>query len=91
MSTQQTIAELEKQIAALKAQIPQVKIGANADGKGGLTVKIGEKGTLNVYGLGRFPVCLYVTQAAKLNELMNSESFKQFVAANMSKLSIKES
>lgn len=82
MSTQQTIADLQKQIEALKATIPQSKVGD-------LTVKIGEKGTINVYGLGRFPVCLYATQAVKLNELMNSQGFKEFIAANADKLSFK--
>ena len=85
MTTQTTaerIKQLQAEMEALKATIPQAKVGE-------LTVKIGEKGTINVYGLGRFPVCLYATQAVKLNELMNSQGFKDFVASNADKLSFK--
>ena len=85
MTTQQTAAqiqELQKQIEALKATIPQSKVGD-------LTVKIGDKGTVNIYGLGRFPVCLYATQVNKLTELFNSPSFKEFLASHVDKLSFK--
>lgn len=82
MSTANQIQELQKQIEALKATIPQAKCGE-------LTVKIGDKGTVNVYGLGRFPVCLYAGQVNKLTELFNSDSFKQFLASNVDKLSFK--
>lgn len=68
------IESLKAQIAALKAQ--QTTKGSP------LTVKVGDKGTINVYGLGRFPVCLYLTQINRITELFNSDSFKQFVATN---------
>lgn len=81
-TTQEQIKALQEQLKALQAQIPQAKVND-------LTVKIGDKGTINVYGLGRFPVCLYASQAQKLNELMNSEAFKTFIAHNADKLSFK--
>lgn len=54
-----------------------------------ITVKIGEKGTLNVYGLGRFPICLYATQAIRLEKLLSSPEFKQFVVDNTESLAKK--
>jgi hypothetical protein len=42
------IAELEEQAASKK--------------QGGLEFRIGEKGGVSVYGLGRFPVTLYYEQ-----------------------------
>lgn len=82
MSTQQQIKELEAQLKALKAGIPQNKFN-------GLTVKIGDKGTINVYGLGRFPVCLYMSQLQKLTELVNNEDFADWLIENKDKLASK--
>ena len=42
------IAELEKQVGSKK--------------QGSLEFKVGEKGGVSVYGLGRFPVTLYYEQ-----------------------------
>jgi len=47
-----------------------------------LTVQIGDKGTLNVYGLGRYPVCLYPSQAIRLGKLLNGADFQEFVTQN---------
>lgn len=82
MSTQQQIKELEAQLKALKAGIPQNKFN-------NLTVKIGDKGTINVYGLGRFPVCLYMSQLQKLTELVNNENFADWLIENKDKLASK--
>jgi len=54
----------------------------------GLTMKIGEKGGLSVYGLGRFPVTLYKEQWLRLLEL--SEEIRAFIEANGDKLKTKE-
>lgn len=76
------IKELEAQLAAAKAAIPSHKLDT-------LTVKIGDKGTINVYGLGRFPVCLYKSQLDKLIPLITSEAFKQFLVDNSDKIAVK--
>lgn len=54
----------------------------------GLTMKIGEKGGLSVYGLGRFPVTLYKEQWARL--LAMADEIHAFIKANDDKLKTKE-
>lgn len=54
----------------------------------GLTMKIGEKGGLSVYGLGRFPVTLYKEQWIRL--LAMTDEIKAFIAANGDRLKSKE-
>jgi hypothetical protein len=52
-----------------------------------LSFKVSEKGGVSVYGLGRFPVTLYVEQWSKL--LSSAEELKAFIEANRSKLKTK--
>ena len=54
----------------------------------GLTMKIGAKGGLSVYGLGRFPVTLYKEQWAWL--LAMADEIQAFIKANDDKLKTKE-
>ena len=54
----------------------------------GLTMKIGEKGGLSVYGLGRFPVTLYKEQWKRL--LSMADEIQAFIKANDDKLKTKE-
>jgi hypothetical protein len=54
----------------------------------GLTMKIGEKGGLSVYGLGRFPVTLYKEQWIRL--LAMTDEIRTFINANRDKLKTKE-
>jgi hypothetical protein len=50
-------------------------------------MKVSEKGTLSVYGLGRFPVSLYRSQWERL--LGMSEQIKKFIQDNAGKLAEK--
>jgi hypothetical protein len=52
-----------------------------------ISFKVSEKGAVSVYGLGRFPVTLYLEQWTKL--LSNIEELKAFIEANRSKLKTK--
>ncbi len=54
----------------------------------GLSMKIGEKGGLSVYGLGRFPVTLYKEQWIRL--LAMADEIKSFIEFNNDKLKTKE-
>jgi hypothetical protein len=54
----------------------------------GLTMKIGEKGGLSVYGLGRFPVTLYKEQWFRL--LAMADEIRAFIEANDDRLKTKE-
>ena len=55
---------------------------------GELDFKIGEKGGVSVYGLGRFPVTLYYEQWIRL--LDASQKLRDFLEENKSKLKLKE-
>ena len=52
-----------------------------------LTMKIGQKGGLSVYGMGRFPVTLYKSQWEKL--LDNAEEVRSFIKAHEADLAVK--
>jgi hypothetical protein len=67
------IAELEK------------KLGSKQSGK--LEFKVGDKGGVSVYGLGRFPVTLYYEQWIKL--LDATEELRTFLEANKSRLKLR--
>jgi len=67
------IAELEKQVGSKK--------------QGSLEFKVGEKGGVSVYGLGRFPVTLYYEQWVRL--LDAAEGLRAFLEENKSKLKLK--
>ena len=69
----QRIAELEKQAGSRKT--------------GELQFKVGEKGGVSVYGLGRFPVTLYYEQWIRL--LDASEGLRLFLEENKSRLKLK--
>jgi hypothetical protein len=69
----QRIAELEKQGGSRKT--------------GELQFKVGEKGGVSVYGLGRFPVTLYYEQWIRL--LDASEGLRSFLEENKTRLKLK--
>lgn len=83
MTTKEQIKALEAQLASLKAEVPSSRIN-------GLTVKVGEKGNILIYGLQRFPVSLYPNQIEKLSALFNNQELSKFIEQNKSKLSTKE-
>jgi hypothetical protein len=53
-----------------------------------LEFRVGEKGGVSVYGLGRFPVTLYYEQWGRL--LDAAPRLRQFLEENKSKLKLKE-
>jgi hypothetical protein len=67
------IAELEKQAGSRK--------------KGSLEFRVGEKGGVSVYGLGRFPVTLYYEQWIRLLDI--ADGLRAFLEENKSKLKLK--
>ena len=71
----------------LKARLEELeKKGARHTGE--LDFKVGEKGGVSVYGLGRFPVTLYYEQWNRL--LGAAADIKTFLEENKSKLKLKE-
>ena len=67
------IAELEKQTGSKK--------------QGSLEFKVGGKGGVSVYGMGRFPVTLYYEQWVRL--LNAADGLRAFLEENKSKLKLK--
>jgi hypothetical protein len=67
------IAELEKQTATRK--------------QGSLEFRVGEKGGVSVYGLGRFPVTLYYEQWVRL--LDSADGLRAFLEENKPRLKLK--
>ena len=55
---------------------------------GSLEFKVGEKGGVSVYGLGRFPVTLYYEQWNRL--LDTADKLHEFLEENKSRLKLKE-
>jgi hypothetical protein len=80
MSDMDMQAELER----LRAENAQLK---NKD-KGGLTLKVSEKGAVSLYGMGRFPVTLYKEQWLRV--LSSASEIEAFIRDNDSRLKSKE-
>jgi hypothetical protein len=73
----------------LKAKLSQLEKEVDTRKRSGeMTFKVGEKGGVSVYGLGRFPVTLYYEQWNRL--LGAAEDIKTFLEENKSKLKLKE-
>ena len=73
----------------LKARVAQLENQADAKKRSGaLEFRVGEKGGVSVYGLGRFPVTLYYEQWHRL--LGAAEDLKAFLEDNKGKLKLKQ-
>ncbi len=63
---------------------------AELEGKrrtGSLDFRVGEKGGVSVYGLGRFPVTLYYEQWIRLLDV--ADKLREFLEENKSRLKLK--
>jgi hypothetical protein len=69
----------------LKARLAELEKGTKRTGS--MDFRVGEKGGVSVYGLGRFPVTLYYEQWIRL--LDASEKLREFLEENKSKLKLK--
>ena len=77
-----TYEELKAKLAQLEKEVEVKKRS------GDLIFKVGEKGGVSVYGLGRFPVTLYYEQWNRL--LGAADDIRQFMEENKAKLKLKE-
>jgi hypothetical protein len=73
----------------LLARIAELEKKAEGRKKGALEFRVGEKGGVSVYGLGRFPVTLYYEQWIRLLDV--SKDLREFLEENKSRLKLKES
>ena len=74
----------------LKARVAELEKRGGGRRTGALEFRIGEKGGVSVYDLGRFPVTLYYEQWIRLLEA--SSDLRQFLEENKAdnKLKLKE-
>jgi hypothetical protein len=72
----------------LKARLAELEKQGGTRRTGSLEFRVGEKGGVSVYGLGRFPVTLYYEQWIRL--LDSSDKLREFLEENKSKLKLKE-
>ena len=80
--TEPTYEELKARLSHLETQVETKKRS------GEMSFKVGEKGGVSDYGLGRFPVTLYYEQWLRL--LGAAEDIKTFLEENKSRLKLKE-
>jgi hypothetical protein len=72
----------------LLARIAELEKQSGSRPKGTLEFRVGEKGGVSVYGLGRFPVTLYYEQWIRL--LDKSDDLRKFLEENKSRLKLKD-
>ena len=83
--TEPSYDELKARLAELEKQ------GGSGRRRGELEFRVGEKGGVSVYGLGRFPVTLYYEQWIRLLDV--GKELRAFLEENKTagKLKLKES
>jgi len=81
-----TTVSLKDRMAALEAENQRLR--EQSERSSVIRFKVGEKGGVSMYGLGRFPVTLYVEQWQRL--LDNADGIRAFIRENDGKLKRKE-
>lgn len=71
----------------LKARLADLEKQQGSRRTGSLEFRVGAKGGVSVYGLGRFPVTLYYEQWLRL--LDAGEKLREFLEENKSQLKLK--
>lgn len=85
LHVQGTQAVTTEQLMAEISRLRQENTNLLAKGTG---LKISDKGAVSLYGVGKWPVTLYMSQWEVL--LAKAEEIKAFIAANSSQLSVKQ-
>ena len=80
--------ELLEELARLRGENEALKAKANTVHK--LTLKVSTKGAVSIYGLGKWPVTLYRSQAERLFSDETVKAVKEFITANSAQLKVKE-
>jgi hypothetical protein len=78
--------DLQAELERLRAENAALKAGAATPRR--VFLKVSDKGAVSLYGLGRFPVTLYVEQWETV--LGMADEIRAFLADNASKLKRKE-
>ena len=77
--------ELKNELDRLREENERLK-GRRSGGE--VSLKVSEKGGVSVYGLGRFPVTLYLEQWEKL--LARADDIRRFIEENRERLKKKD-
>lgn len=81
------MAILQSQLSSMtREQLEAMVLAANKPRK--MSMKVGDKGGVSVYGLGRFPVTLYAGQWDRL--LDSADEIRAFISVNRHLLAVKE-
>jgi hypothetical protein len=72
----------------LLARIAELEKQSGSKRSGSLEFRVGEKGGVSVYGLGRFPVTLYYEQWIRLLDV--ADRLRTFLEENKSRLKLKD-
>lgn len=80
----QTPEELKAELDRLRAENESLKKQTQR----GVFLRVSEKGGISLYGLGRFPITLYVEQWQKILEM--APEIERFIEANAASLKRKE-
>lgn len=81
------VAAISEEQAKLKAEIERLQAEnkkLNAQKRSVFRLAVSEKGGVSVYGMGRFPVTLYLEQWEKI--FQHADEIKTFIDENSSKL-----
>ena len=76
------------ELARLRAENEKLKAKAAARASARINCKVSEKGALSIYGLGRFPVTLYLSQYEALAQAW--PMVQEFVEDHRSEFATKE-
>jgi DNA-binding PadR family transcriptional regulator len=71
-----------------REQLIEMLMAAKEQRNSRLTLKVGEKGNVCLYGLGRFPVSLYASQWERV--LDHADIIRAFMDENRAKLATKD-
>lgn len=80
----QTPEELQRELERLRSENESLK----AQTRRGVSLKVSEKGGVSLYGLGRFPITLYVEQWEKILDM--APEIRRFLDENANLLKRKE-
>ncbi len=84
MAKQKVASQKEPSYAELKARVAELEKQTNG---GSIEFRVGAKGGVSVYGLGRFPVTLYYEQWHRLLE--QADALRSFMEENRKQLKLK--
>ena len=85
---QQQLELMQAQLAALQADNAKLEEALAAKATAKLSFKVGPSGGISVYGLGRFPVTLYISQWNALFDAI--PRLQAFAKANVALLKTKD-